>query len=81
MPANIIVSYDGTANEDVITLGITSNNGVKVTLNGTTTNYQPGQWTDVTVNTRGANDTVTVTGSEPTRAVPNCLSKRTDQVG
>ena len=54
---------NGTANEDVIALGVTNNDGVKVTLNGTTTNYQPGQWTAVTVNTRGANDTVNVTAS------------------
>lgn len=54
---------NGTAGADTIALGVTSQGGVKVTLNGVTTEYQPGQWTDVAVNTKAGDDSVAVNAS------------------
>ena len=62
---------NGTAGADTIALGVTDHGGVKVTLNGVTTDYLPGQWTDVAVNTKAGDDAVAVNASVVPIAIVN----------
>jgi len=72
---------NGTPDADMIVLAVTDNGGVKVTLNGTTTSYQPDQWTNVAVNTNAGDDSVTVEASVVPIAIVNGGGKDVVNVG
>ena len=51
---------NGTSGDDVITLDVTSDGGIKTVVNGTETVYAPGKWTDVVVASGSGTDTINV---------------------
>src|SRR3954453_12213993 len=48
---------------DSITIDVTAAGGVRKLINGVTTNYPPGQWSDITINATGDNEQLTIRGS------------------
>jgi hypothetical protein len=62
VPATLFVRGDqpGPGFPDLIDLDVADSGGVRVTLNGDVTEYAPGEWTDVRVESGGGNDVIHV---------------------
>ena len=62
VPATLFVRGDqpGPGFPDLIDLAVANSGGVRVTLNGDVTEYAPGEWTDVRVESGGGNDMIHV---------------------
>jgi len=62
VPSTLFVRGDqsGPGFPDVIDLAVADSGGVRVTLNGDVTEYAPGEWTDVRVESGGGNDVIHV---------------------
>ena len=56
--STLVVS--GTGEDDAITLDVTAAGGVRTVVNGVSTDYAAGQWTDVAVNSGAGDDTINI---------------------
>src|ERR1700687_5656253 len=62
VPTTLFVRGDqpGLGFPDIIDLAVADSGGVRVTLNGDVTEYAPGEWTDVRVESGGGHDIIHV---------------------